>query len=389
MHVGIYKNTITILDMIQIAIERSIPYLRDIQIDGVQFIRLDNSEFTPEHITNVDALVVRSITKCTRSLLEGSRVRLICTATAGMDHIDLGYCRTAGIEVRNASGCNAIAVAQWVFSALSSWACDKREYLQGKTIGIVGVGHVGREVRKRCDAFGLHPLLCDPPRAEREGREGFVSLEQIAQEADIITLHTPLEREGAYPTYHLAGADFVEQCARRPVLINACRGAVCDTEALIKGYRAGRLRDLLIDCWEGEPNPNQELLSLAHISTPHIAGFSADGKLRGSHMCIEAICQFFHLPIPEGLYQYSLLEAPTSELRLPTEREEEALLWAMLQTLNLESLSRRLQVSPNEFEAMRQAYHYPREMSAYSFSSTGSESLDKRLSSLGFNLIKL
>ncbi|MDO4707735.1 MAG: 4-phosphoerythronate dehydrogenase [Porphyromonadaceae bacterium] len=369
--------------MIHVIAESSIPYLEGLVIEGLRLTRLENRDFTPQSISGADALIVRSITPCTEELLKGSSVRLICTATAGMDHIDLDFCARSGIMVRSAAGCNATAVAEWVYSALSTWSDSSGQALEDKTIGIIGVGHVGREVASRCTAFGLKPLLYDPPRAEREGSEGFCSLEQIWAEADIITLHTPLTREGAHPTFHLVDEGFVSRCQRKPILINACRGAVTDTAALIRGIRLGQLSALMIDCWEGEPNPSTELLHLAHTATPHIAGFSADGKLRGSHMSVEALCQHFGLPLTRGLYDTKALEQPKQPLRISSPKEV-ALRHAMHHVLDLAPLTERLKAQPTAFEALRRSYHYPRETSAYTYQPTGDAELDVALAVLGF-----
>lgn len=376
--------------MIRVIIERSIPFLEHISLQGVEFIRLDNADFTAEHIRSADALIVRSITKCTSALLEGSCVRLIATATAGTDHIDLDYCRQNGIAVYSAAGCNATAVAQWVYSALSTWSLERSESLSGKTIGIVGIGHVGREVLRRCEAFGLRPLLCDPPRAKQEGQADFVSLNEIAEQSDIITLHTPLTKAGDYPTHHLIDKAFIASCAKSPVLINASRGAVTDTSALIQGYRSGMLRDLLIDCWEGEPQPNHDLLAIAHTATPHIAGFSADGKLRGSHMCIDALCRFFSLPLPQDLYRDDLLDQPRDGVLSVSDTEHETALYkAMLHTLNLGPITQSLKSSPETFETLRRTYHYPREMSAHRYTPTANPKLAHALQILGFLPVSL
>lgn len=369
--------------MIQIIAESSIPYLDTLELEGVRLTRLESKDFCPQTIAGADALIVRSITRCTEGLLSGSSVRLICTATAGVDHIDLDYCTRAGIAVRSAAGCNATAVAQWFYSALSSWCEDTGQELRGKTIGIIGVGHVGRHVLSRCHAFGLRPLLYDPPRAEREGRAGFATLEQIQREADIITLHTPLTTDGAYPTYHLVDEDFVGSCTQAPLLINACRGGVTDTAALIGGMERGQLSGLVIDCWEGEPHPSSELLRLAHIATPHIAGFSADGKLRGSHLSVEALCRFWHLPPPRGLHSTEILGEPSNPISIQ-EQGEAALRRAMLQTLDLRELTSLLKAAPDAFEALRKAYPYPREMAAYRFAQTDDRELNAALASLGF-----
>ena len=183
----------------KIVADNTVPFLKGIAEPIAEVKYLTSKEFTPENVQDADILIVRSIDKCTRELLEGSRVKLITSATIGFDHIDTRYCDKAGITWKNSPGCNAVSVAQYVLSGLVTIALRKGEPLQGKTIGIVGVGHVGKEVEKLCSAYGMNVLRNDPPRAEKEGKDGFVSLETIAEQADIVTFHTPLTKEGRLP----------------------------------------------------------------------------------------------------------------------------------------------------------------------------------------------
>lgn len=193
----------------KIVADNTVPYLKGIAEPIAEVKYLTSKEFTPENVKDADALIVRSIDKCTRELLEGSRVKLITSATIGFDHIDIRYCDEAGITWKNSPGCNAVSVAQYVLAGLITIALRKGETLQGKTIGIVGVGHVGKEVEKLCSAYGMNVLRSEPAwRAETEGEDGFVSLETIAEQADIVTFHTPLTKEGRFATRHLAGEDF-------------------------------------------------------------------------------------------------------------------------------------------------------------------------------------
>ncbi len=240
-------------DKMKIIADNTVPYLKGILEPIADVSYLDSKEFTPTNIKDADALIVRSIDKCTRELLEGSRVRLITTATIGYDHIDIHYCEKAGITWKNAPGCNAASVGQYVLSSLVAVALRKGERLAGKTIGIVGVGHVGSIVERLCEAMGMRVLRNDPPRAELEGEDGFVSLDTIAKEADIITLHVPLTKEGRFATRHLADPAFFDRLERKPWFINSCRGAVHDTQALLQAKRTGKVSELIIDCWENEP----------------------------------------------------------------------------------------------------------------------------------------
>lgn len=272
-----------------IIIESNIPFVRGL-FDGVADVSyLPPQEITPERMRHADALITRTRTRCDASLLEGSRCRIIASATIGLDHIDIDYCRSAGIEVANAPGCNAPAVAQYVLaSVIAAYGAQR---LSDLTIGIVGVGHVGRIVEQWARQFGMKVMLCDPPRADEEGRDGFCSLEDIACGADIITFHTPLTRTGLYPTYHIAGEAFFNYLQRKPMIINAARGAVVDTSALLCAIDAGKIGRAVIDCWEGEPNISRDLLDKAFVATPHIAGYSRQGKIRATRMAVDAVAR--------------------------------------------------------------------------------------------------
>ncbi len=267
----------------RVVAESHIPYLRG-RIEP--FADVDyRSPITADDVRNADILLVRTRTRCDAALLDGSRVRLIGTATIGTDHIDMDYCQRHGIDVVNAAGCNAPAVAQWVFAGIGRWmAAHSIADTAGLTVGVVGVGHVGSIVARWAQELGFGVLLNDPPRAAREGEQGFVSLDLLAGQADIITFHTPLTRHGQWPTWHLCDEALLTTATRCRLLINASRGAVCDTHALLQWPG-----DLAIDCWENEPHINLSLLQRAFIATPHIAGYSLQGKQRGTARLIDAL----------------------------------------------------------------------------------------------------
>lgn len=351
------------MNRLKIVADNTVPYLKGIAEPFADMVYLNAKEFTPEAVRDADALIVRSIDKCTKALLQGSRVKLIATATIGFDHIDARYCDEAGITWKNAPGCNAVSVSQYVLASLVALACRRNEPLEGKTIGIVGVGHVGKEVEKRCAALGLRILRNDPPRAAQEGPEDFVSLDRIAEEADIITLHTPLTKEGPFATYHLAGSDFFSRLKKQPWFINSCRGAVHDTTALLDARRKGRIGALLLDCWENEPEIDRRLLEAADIATPHIAGFSADGKANGTRACLEHIGRFFHQTVEKiGEVRPPAPADPVIDLdRFATDRVATAILAAF----DPQPVDRALRESPEQFEAFRTHYRHPREYSAY------------------------
>lgn len=367
----------------KIVADNTVPYLKGIAEPIADVTYLTSKEFTPEKIHNADALIVRSIDKCTRELLEGSQVKLITSATIGFDHIDTQYCEEAGITWKNSPGCNAVSVAQYILAGLIILSLVRKEKLQGKTIGIIGVGHVGKEVQKLCTAFGLNVLLNDPPRAEIEGQKEFVSLDTIAEQADIITFHTPLTKTGRYATFHLAGKDFFSKLKKNPWFINASRGAVHDTEALLQAYQTGKISEMIIDCWENEPTINLEFLSHTTIATPHIAGFSADGKANGTRMCLEHIESFFHLRFDKIKNVVPpALESPIIDLDKFTENRIEQ---AVLKSFNPLYVDKMLRENPNKFEWYRNNYQHPREFSAYTIIHATMEEAQV-LQQLGFNV---
>lgn len=262
----------------KVIIDHKIPYIKEaISRIADEVVFLPGNAFTKEEVKDADALIVRTRTTCNRELLEGSQVKFIATATIGYDHIDTEYCREAGITWTNCPGCNAGSVEQYVHSVLLLLKREKGLDLEKSTIGIVGVGHVGSRVKRMAEGVGMKVLLNDPPRAE-QGESGFVDLETIARECDVITFHTPLSREGRYATFHLVNHEFLVSLKRTPYIINSSRGEVVDTDALLVALAAGKVRDVVIDTWENEPDINHELLDVAFLATPHIAGYSADGK---------------------------------------------------------------------------------------------------------------
>lgn len=349
----------------KIIADNTIPYLKGVIDRYAEVEYLPSGGFTAAAVKEADALIVRSVDKCTREVLEGSRVKLITTATIGYDHIDTAFCASAGIAWMNAPGSNAMSVAQYVLACLVNLSLRTGEPLQGKTIGIVGVGHVGRHVERLCRIWGLTVLLNDPPRAEIEGAADFVSLQTIAEEADIITFHTPLLKEGRYPTYHLADLSFIHTLKKKPWLLNSARGAVHDTGALLMGIQSGKVGSLVIDCWENEPDINRELLLNTTIATPHIAGFSADGKANATRMCLENLNAFFHLGMEQMIREITPPPplSPFIDLdAFPANRMENAILSCFDPTPVDKSLRER----PERFEWFRANYHYPREFNAYS-----------------------
>lgn len=272
-------------------VEANIPFVVG-QLEPFGNVRyLQPEEITPNQMKDCDALVTRTRTRCNSSLLEGSRCQMIASATIGLDHIDLDYCKQRGITVANAPGCNAPAVAQYVLASII--ASFGEESLSGMTLGIVGVGHVGKIVEMWARQLGMDVMLCDPPRARREGQQKFSTLDEIARKADIITFHTPHTTTGQDATHHMADRHFFASLKRRSMIINSARGPIVDTPALIEAIDSQRVGRCVIDCWENEPDISHVLLEKAFIATPHIAGYSREGKIRATQMALEAVGQHF------------------------------------------------------------------------------------------------
>lgn len=271
---------------LRIIIERNIPFIKGVLDNLAQVEYLSAEEIDADTMRNADALICRTRTRCNADLLHSSRCSFIATATIGTDHIDLDYCNHRGITVANAPGCNAPAVAQYVFASLAHVI---NQPISNYTIGIVGVGHVGSIVERWATQLGMKVLLCDPPRAEIECTNNFVSLDEIARQCDIITFHTPLTTSGKYPTHHICNETFINSLSHRAIIVNCARGGIFDTQAVINALDAGKIANVIVDCWEGEPQLNPTLLEKASIATPHIAGYSREGKIRATAMALEAL----------------------------------------------------------------------------------------------------
>lgn len=341
----------------KIIIDNKIPFIREaIEKIADEVVFLPGGEFTPEQVRDADALIVRTRTLCNRELLAGSRVKLIATATIGFDHIDTEYCRQAGITWTNAPGCNSASVAQYIQSALLLLQTTRGRQLQDMTIGIVGVGNVGSKVAAVAKKLGMRVLLNDLPRAEQEGDTYFTSLECIAKESDVITFHTPLYKEGRHKTFHLADDAFFRMLERKPVLINTSRGEVVETRALCNALQSGVISEAIIDVWEKEPNISLDLLNNVMIGTPHIAGYSADGKANATRMSLDALCQYFGI---EANYLVTPPQPTTACISASTLPE------ALLKIYDPRRDSDALKLHPECFEQLRGDYPLRREEQAY------------------------
>ena len=379
--------------MLRLVIDDKIPFIREAAARLGECIFLPGAAITADDVREADVLITRTRTQVNRALLEGSKVQLVVTATIGHDHIDKAYLAEKGIAWHNCPGCNARSVAQYVRNSLWISAaegcfgancptadenlgnlCDSTTHntvfskvfdptiasfcatLRGLTVGIVGVGHVGTAVAEILAAEGCRVLRCDPPKGEPH------TLADLAREADVISLHTPLTFEGEHATFHLADRSFFESLQRCRVFVNAARGECTDTAAVEWALSEGKIRAAVIDTWENEPHISASLLRAALIATPHVAGYSADGKANGTRMSLEAVARHFGLdahfdiPAPALPAEFSYGALPTTlSHRLP----ERAL--AQLRLYNPLTDTERLRAAPEDFEQQRGNYPLRRE----------------------------
>lgn len=366
----------------KILADAHIPYLQGVAEQFGETEYLPGNEFSKETIKDKDALIVRTVTHFGEEILQNSRVKLICSATIGYDHIDTAYCDSHGIAWRTAPGCNADSVEQYVTASLLFLAQKHGFSLKEKIIGIVGVGNVGSRVEIACKKLGMHVLLNDPPREEKETSKEkniFVDLETIKQEADIITFHVPLTKSGKYATWHMAEKHFFDELQKKPFIINSCRGSVVDNQVMKEALREGKISGAVIDCWENEPNIDLELLDMADIATPHIAGYSADGKWTATKMSIENLKDYFGSETTPEFQPLPLPRHPVINLN-ETDKQLEQAVWhtynPMQETIELKS-------APEKFYWFRSHYPLRREYHAYTVVNADPH-VAEVLKSLGF-----
>lgn len=333
----------------KIVADANIPFVRECFSSVAEVQVLRGRDITSQVVAKADALLVRSITPVKEGLLAGSTVQFVGTATIGFDHIDLGYLERNRIGFASAPGSNANSAAEYIIAALLEVGRRHKIQLEGKSMGVIGVGNVGSRVARKCEALGMHVLRNDPPLQRQTRDPPYVPLEALYG-CDFLTIHTPLTHEGIDKTFHLADAGFFSSLKPGAVFLNASRGAVTDSQALKAAIRAGRLQAVVLDVWEDEPNMDTELLEMVDLGTPHIAGYSYDGKVAGMIMIHNALCAHFHLRLAHTIEDFlPQPDVPRLEIETQDLSDEELLTRAVERIYSIQ----------RDDENLRQIAHQP------------------------------
>lgn len=341
---------------IKIVADSNIPFLKGVFEPYADVVYIDGMGIGKDDVKDADALIIRTRTRCNEELLGESKISMIATATIGTDHIDFGFCNSRGIEVHNSQGCNAGGVMQYVFSALYGTASRKSIKLDHPVIGIIGVGNVGRKIEHMAAHLGFGILRCDPPRAEKEGPDGFCSLEYLLMHSNIVTLHTPLDET----TRNMAGPEFFGLMRPGTFFINASRGEVVDEQALMEAIP--KLGPVIIDTWNHEPDINLYLMDMVDIATPHIAGYSFQGKLNGTASAVQAVARHFGISGLYGFYpEYD--EAEHAPVHLDLRGKNQGEITSVFQyNYPIFTDDFMFRMAPHDFEKLRSEYRYRREI---------------------------
>ncbi len=373
----------------KIVADENIPFLKGVLEPFADVVYLPGKEISPGIVRSADALIIRTRTLCNKELLEGSSVKFIASATIGFDHIDEKYCKKQGISWTNAPGCNSASVQQYLAAVLVYLL---RKYLLNAgnlTLGIIGVGNVGSKVKKLGELLGMKVLLNDPPRERSEGSAIFTELYDLIHQADIVTLHVPLSFSDPDKTYHIVNNRFLNCLKHDCILINTSRGGVVDEQALKQILNRGRLKGTILDVWENEPDINRELLQMIDIGTPHIAGYSQDGKANGTSMSVNALAHYFNLPL-ENWYPGKIPSPEQPDIYIDGKNIIQETLFHDLiyHTYPVKQDDLALRKNPDKFEYLRGNYPVRREFQAYNVVPDNiPSSLIEKIEQLNFNII--
>ena len=374
--------------LINVVADDKIPFLKGVLEPYSNVRYLPGFLITNTEIRDADAIIIRTVTKCNDKLLEGTAVKFIASPSIGFDHVDTEYCRKYNITCTNAPGCNSSSVQQYIASALLHFAKHHSFRLSNKTLGIVGVGNVGEKVAGLATTLGMNVLLNDPPRERVEGKKDFVTPEQILTESDIISLHVPLTKKGIDKTYHMVDKQFLLKMNPGCYIINSSRGSVVNELDLMEVMKSGKPGGVILDVWENEPDLNLELLKLVDIGTPHIAGYSQEGKANGTAMSVQALSEFFNLGL-NTWYPENIPTPDNPEIRVECagKSEEEILREIIHFTYPIRKDYENLRKFPQKFEDLRENYLVRREFPTFEvILKNGTPELSGKLHALGFRV---
>jgi len=370
--------------LINLVVDDTILLLDELFGDLAKITRVNGRSISSEQVVNADALVLRSTAKVTPSLLKGSKVQFVGTCTIGTDHLATDYMDANSIVWRNAPGCNAAGVADYVIACLNhAWQTLGIDPSQ-QTIGIVGAGNVGGQLAQRLQKAGFNLLQCDPPKADT-GHQGYVELDELLARCQIVCLHTPLTKTGAHSTENFLHEQRIKNLAKGTVLISAGRGEVVDQQALLERQKTRQDLHLFMDVWHQEPNIDKSLFDYCHCVTPHIAGHSLEGKMRGTYMIYKDFCKHFGLPVKHNLDD--LIPKPDlSMLQLnPTATAKEILALACSNVYPLMEDNARMR-EDNDFDWLRKNYPVRREFSSLKLRGITDAKSSAMMSGLGFGI---
>ena len=372
--------------MKKIIIDDAVPFAKEIFSSLGKVTCIAGNKINSKHLVDADALIIRSRTKITPPLLTNSKVQFIGSTVVGLDHVDQNYLLQNNIQFYSAQGCNANSVAEFVITCIVNYAKENNIILKNKTLGIIGVGNVGRLLQQKAITLGLKILANDPPRQQQKNKHNFVDLNSVLN-ADIVSFHTPLIASGNYPTKHLLNKENFKLIKPQALIINAARGGIIDEKAWLNYAKQHPTLTSIIDCWQDEPNINPKLYAIAKIATPHIAGHALDAKIKGTLMVYQKLCKLWNIKKNNHWKNYLPKPPPTIKLiQYPTNQQTIYQLLKKCYQPNKDHQAINL-TNSTEFEYYRRHYPTRREWSEHSIEQTTNQQLNNTLIKLGFILI--
>lgn len=362
----------------RIVIDQAIPFIKDTLEPFAEVRYLPGDRISNKDLIETDMIIIRTRTQCNETLLKHTNVKYIFTATIGTDHIDKTYCASKGIVVRSAVGCNVGGVAQYVITAIYKYAQENKKDIRNLTLGIVGVGHVGKKVEQYARALGMNILQNDPPRAELEGKSSFIDLKDLLAQSDVISFHVPLGQSGLYPTAGLVNSEMLSYIRTNSLFINTSRGNIVKDEIELCKIASLKQIKIVLDVWRNEPHIHDSTLENAWIASPHIAGYSLEGKWNATQLALEFFSEVMDLP--------KIKIPPLEKLTLSTPvGNDNKILDSLMSLYDIDSDSNTLKKNPDHFEQIRNQYNYRREFGAYVLKGQISCELRSSLMGLDFS----